>query len=232
MMTGIIGAMEIEINSIKDAMQCVESRTISGIPFYKGKLYNRNAVLARCGIGKVNAAVCAQIMISVFGVDEIINTGVAGAVAHGVRQSDIVIAESFVQHDMDTSPIGDPVGFVSTVNKIYFEADKEIISRLKSAVPRDTTDIIGVIATGDRFVADKAYNEILRSRFNAAACDMEGGAIAHVCTLAGVPFGAVRCISDSADEKASMDYPEFAAKAAKSCAQIVLEYMRETDCRI
>lgn len=224
-MTGIIGAMDLEVEAIKAEMENAETKIISGIPFYIGVLRGKSAILARCGIGKVNAAVCAQIMVSVFGVDEIINTGVAGAVAHGIRQNDIVIAESFVQHDVDTSAIGDPVGFVSTVNKIYFEADRGIAERLKKAIGAKAHAVTGIIATGDQFVADKAITAVLRERFNASACDMEGGAIAQVCTLAGMPFGAVRCISDSADENAGMDYPEFAAKAAATCSAMVLEFM-------
>ncbi len=225
-MTGIIGAMDVEVEAIKSAMRDEEVKIISEIPFFKGIIHGNNVVLARCGIGKVNAAVCAQIMISVFGVDEIINTGVAGAVAHGIKQNDIVVAENFVQHDVDTSPIGDPIGFVSTINKIYFEADKNIAARLKSAIGDKARSVAGTIATGDQFVADKRITSRLRELFNASACDMEGGAIAHVCTLAGVPFGAVRCISDSADENAVMDYPEFAAKAAATCSATVLEYIR------
>ena len=226
-MTGIIGAMDVEVAAIKAAMQDTTDKVISGIPFYTGTLHRRPAILARCGIGKVNDAVCTQIMISVFGVDEIINTGVAGAVAHGIRQNDIVIADKFVQHDVDTSAIGDPPGFVSTVNRIYFAADSGIAERLRAAIGDKAHCVTGTIATGDQFVADKAVTEQLRQRFHAAACDMEGGAIAHVCTLAGIPFGAVRCISDSADENAVMDYPTFAAKAADTCAAMVLAYMAQ-----
>ena len=224
--TGIIGAMDVEIESIASNMQNVEHKVISGIPFSKGTLNGRPIVLARCGIGKVNAAVCTQIMLSAFGVNAVINTGVAGAVSKGIRQNDIVIAERFVQHDVDTSPIGDPVGFVSTINRIYFEADSSITSRLKAAIGNKARTHMGTVATGDQFIADKKTGSKIHEQFKALACDMEGGAIAQVCALAGVPFGAVRCISDSADEKANMDYPEFAAKAAATCASMVLEYFK------
>ena len=132
--SGLIVAMDVEVESIAANIQNIGHKVISGIPFSTGTLSGRQVVLARCGIGKVNAAICTQIMVSVFGVNEIINTGVAGAVAKGIRQNDIVIAERFVQHDVDTSAIGDPVGFVSTVNRIYFETDKSIILRLKAAI--------------------------------------------------------------------------------------------------
>ena len=223
-MTGIIGAMDVEVETIRAAMYNTMDRTISGIPFTLGKLNGQSAIIARCGIGKVNAAVCAQIMISMFSVNEIINTGVAGAIAHGIKQNDIVIADKFVQHDVDTSAIGDPVGFVSTINKMYFKADRGITSRLQLAIGDKARTIVGTVATGDQFIADKNVTHKLLLRFNAVACDMEGGAIAQVCTLAGVPFGAVRCISDSADENASLDYPSFAAKAAATCSSMVLEY--------
>lgn len=225
-MTGIIGAMDVEVDSIAANMQDVEHKVISGIPFSVGTLSGMPVVIARCGIGKVNAAVCAQIMISVFGVNEIINTGVAGAVAKGIRQNDIVIAEKFVQHDVDTSPIGDPVGFISSINKIYFETDSGITLRLKAAIGNKARTHLGTIATGDQFIADKKTGRKIHENFHASACDMEGGSIAQVCTLAGIPYGAVRCISDSADEKAHMDYPEFAAKAAATCASMVLEYFK------
>ncbi len=224
--TGIIGAMDVEVENIAAKMQDTEHEVVSGIPFSKGTLSGRQVVLARCGIGKVNASVCAQIMISLFGVNEIINTGVAGAVIKGIKQNDIVIAERFVQHDVDTTPIGDPVGFVSTVNKVFFETDKGITSRLRAAIGNKARIHLGTVATGDQFIADKKTGKKIHERFNASACDMEGGAIAQVCTLAGIPFGAVRCISDSADEKAHMDYPEFAAKAAATCAAMVIEYFR------
>ena len=224
--TGIIGAMDVEVESIAANMQNVGHKVVSGIPFSIGTLNGRPVVLARCGIGKVNAAICAQIMLSTFGVNEMINTGVAGAVAKGIKQNDIVIAERFVQHDVDTSAIGDPVGFVSTINKVYFDTDKGITSRLKAAIGNKARTHIGTVATGDQFIADKKAGKKIHERFNASACDMEGGAIAQVCALAGVPFGAVRCISDSADEKAHMDYPEFAAKAAATCASMVMEYFR------
>ena len=224
--TGIIGAMDVEVENIAAKMQDTEHEVVSGIPFSKGTLSGRQVVLARCGIGKVNASVCAQIMISLFGVNEIINTGVAGAVIKGIKQNDIVIAERFVQHDVDTTPIGDPVGFVSTVNKVFFETDKGITSRLRTAIGNKARIHLGTVATGDQFIADKKTGKKIHERFNASACDMEGGAIAQVCTLAGIPFGAVRCISDSADEKAHMDYPEFAAKAAATCAAMVIEYFR------
>ena len=224
--TGIIGAMDVEVESIAANMQNVGHKVVSGIPFSTGTLSGRSVVLARCGIGKVNAAVCTQIMISTFGVNEIINTGVSGGISKGIRQNDIVIAERFVQHDVDTTAIGDPIGFVSTINKVYFDTDKGITSRLKAAIGNKARTTIGTIATGDQFVADKKTGKKIHERFSACACDMEGGAIAQVCALAGVPFGAVRCISDSADEKAHMDYPEFAAKAAATCAAMVLEYFK------
>lgn len=224
--TGIIGAMDVEVESIATNMQDVEHKVVSGIPFSKGTLSGKPVVLARCGIGKVNAAICAQIMISVFGVNEIINTGVAGGVAKGIKRNDVVIAERFVQHDVDTSAIGDQVGFVSTINKVYFDTDKGITASLKAAIGNKACTVMGTVATGDQFIADKKNGKKIHERFNASACDMEGGAIAQVCLMANVPFGAVRCISDSADEKAHMDYSEFSAKAAATCAAMVLEYFK------
>lgn len=224
-MTGIIGAMEIEVRSITAAMTDTETKTISGIPFAAGKLNGSPAVIAKCGIGKVSAAVCAQILISVFNVDKIINTGVAGGLAPELRQGDIVVASGFVEHDMDTTPLGDAPGYLSGLDIITLPCDEEI-SGLAAAVSEQNKDyntLRGIIATGDQFIASRERSDYIRTTFNAAACEMEGGAIAHVCYMGGIPFTAVRCISDNADGEAGMSYADFSVIAAERCAGLVLE---------
>lgn len=227
-MIGIIGAMDIEVNSIAAAMADAEKQTISGIPFVSGKLSGIPAVIAKCGIGKVSAAVCAQILISVFRVDKIINTGVAGGLAPVLRQGDIVAATGFVEHDMDTTPLGDAPGYLSGLDIITLPCDNELseLAATVSAQSQEYSTVRGIIATGDQFIASRERSDFIRSTFNAAACEMEGGAIAHVCYMGGIPFAAVRCISDNADGEAGMSYADFSVIAAERCAQLVLELFR------
>ncbi len=227
-MIGIIGAMSVEVDSICAAMTDRSIKTVSGIDFNTGILYNSPVVVARCGIGKVSAAVCAQIMISVFGANRIINTGVAGGLADGMRQGDIAVATGFVEHDMDTTPLGDAPGYLSGLDIIELPCDKTLGDQIFaiSSLNSDYSTLRGIIATGDQFIASRERSEFIRSTFSACACEMEGGAIAHVCFMAGVPFAAVRCISDNADGEAGLSYGDFVGIAAERCAQLVLSLFR------
>jgi len=229
-MTGIIGAMRVEVESICAAMSNRTVKIISGIEFNCGVLYNSPVIVAQCGIGKVSAAVCAQIMISVFGAKRIINTGVAGGLEAGMHQGDIAIAHGFVEHDMDTTPLGDAPGYLSGLNIVVLPCDTKLIDTIMqiSASNFSHTTYGGIIATGDQFVASKERSDFIRTTFNAIACEMEGGAIAHVCYMAGIPFAAVRCISDNADGEAGLSYSDFVGIAAERCAQIVLSIFRRT----
>lgn len=219
-MLGIIGAMDIEINKLVEAMEVESSTQTAGITFHKGVLNGCQVVVARSGVGKVCAAVCAQLMISLFGVDVIVNTGVAGGIMSDLRQCDLVVADAFVQHDVDTSPLGDPRGYISELGMVEM-----VCSHRLSAVLCDISAEarLGQIATGDQFIADHDRAMDIAEEFGAAACDMEGGAIAQVCKMNKVRFAAVRCISDNADGSAGMDYASFAVKAADKCAGMVIE---------
>ena len=220
---GIIGAMEIEVNDLVSRLENKESHLVSGITFYTGDLLGKRVAIARCGIGKVFAAICAEVMILKFAPKLLVNTGVGGALASGLNTGDIVVADKLCQHDMDTSPIGDPVGLVSGINRIWFETDekaREIL--LSSAVELGLSASLGSIATGDRFVATRDLKNQIVDNFGASACEMEGGAIAHVAFVNGTPFIVVRAISDSADGEASMDYPTFLGIAAKNSTALTL----------
>ncbi|MBE6759864.1 MAG: 5'-methylthioadenosine/adenosylhomocysteine nucleosidase [Ruminococcaceae bacterium] len=219
-MLGIIGAMDIEINKLIDAMEVEAKTEAAGITFHKGVLKGCSVVVARSGVGKVCAAVCAQLMVTLFGVDAIVNTGVAGGIMSDLRQCDIIVADAFVQHDVDTSPLGDPRGYISELGVVEMVCSHRLSSMLCdiSAEARQ-----GQIATGDQFIADHEHAMDIAVEFGAAACDMEGGAIAQVCKMNGVRFAAVRCISDNADGSAGLDYTSFAAKAADKCAGMVIE---------
>jgi adenosylhomocysteine nucleosidase len=216
--------MQIEVDKLIDTMSVEGQFEYSGFKYFKGKFGQTDTVVALGGIGKVNAALCAQIMIDKFSVDQIVNTGVAGGLCEEMSVFDIVVAESFVQHDMDASAIGDPVGFVSGVNKINFMCDTELSDRLVGAAKetKESEIFTGVVATGDQFISSREKGLWLRRSFGAVACEMEGGAIAHACCLAGVRFAAIRCISDSANDGANMSYEEFSGVAARLCSEIVL----------
>ena len=224
---GIIGAMEPEVEAIIANLTDKSGETVSGITFHSGKIGEKRVVVAKCGIGKVFAALCAQTMILKYSPDLIVNTGVGGALAGGITTGDIVIAESLCQHDMDTSAIGDPKGLVSGINMIYFEADKragEIL--LSSATELGLNARLGRIASGDKFIASGEDKARIMADFSADACEMEGCAIAQTAFVNGIPFAVVRAISDSADGEATMDYPTFLPIAARNSTNLTLALVK------
>jgi adenosylhomocysteine nucleosidase len=223
-MIGIIGAMDIEVNNLKEKIENKQTKTISGIEFVWGTIYNKEVVVAKCGIGKVFASICAQTMILNFNPEYIINTGVAGTLTTELSLCDIAISEQVVQHDMDTSPLGDPVGLISGINKIYFEADKKLINLAQSVIKEQKFNFkTGVIASGDQFIATKEQKANIVTNFNAIACEMEGAPIGHTAYVNNVGFIVIRAISDSADDTSSMDYPTFLKMAAENSFKITLE---------
>lgn len=225
---GIIGAMAPEVEGLIARLDGATSERISGIDFYVGQLLGKRVALAKCGIGKVFAAVAAEVMILKYQPDLIVNTGVGGALADGLVPTDTVIASSLVQHDMDTSPIGDPKGLVSGINKIYFDADKRAVEILSDAADRlSLRATVGIIATGDKFIATRADKENIVNLFSASACEMEGCAIAQAAYINGTPFAVIRAISDSADGSSVMEYPAFLPIAVKNSTALTLELVRE-----
>ncbi len=226
-MIGIIGAMEVEVAALKDALEDKEVTVISGIEFAKGKLCGTEAVIAKCGVGKVFAALCAQTMILEYKPDCIINTGVAGSLSEKIGVTDVAVASAVVQHDMDTSAIGDPVGLISGINIVNIPADKKV-SDLLSEVVKDLgiKTECGIIASGDQFISSAEKKKYIKETFGAVACEMEGAAIGHVCFVNNVPFGVVRAISDNADGSSHMDFPTFAAAAAEISIKTVKEFAK------
>lgn len=212
---GIIAAMEAEAEPLIAEMTEKQEETVSGITFTKGKLYGHTVVVAVCGIGKVFAALCAQSMILRFAPALIINTGVAGSLSTALKIGDLAIGEKVVQHDMDTSPLGDPKGLISGINEIYLPCDKTLVEKLVAAAEKiGVAAKTGIIASGDQFVDDPARKQVIRDAFGAIACEMEGAAIGQVCFVNKVPFAVVRAISDDAAGQASMEYPKFVELAA------------------
>lgn len=222
-MIGIIGAMHIEVKKIRQQLQDPQSRTVSGIEYVSGTLHGKEIVTAVCGIGKVAAAMCAQSMILLYSPSLVINTGVAGSLSALMKIGDIAIARAVVQHDMDTSALGDEPGFISGIDRIELPCDKKAVENLVESV-KSLENIgfeVGVIASGDRFVADGELKQKIRDGFGAIACEMEGGSIGQVCYSNGVPFAVLRAVSDCADGSSHMDYTEFLPLAASNAADII-----------
>ena len=220
---GIIGAMSDEVDGLISKLEGAKSTLICGVKFYTGALFGKPVVIARCGVGKVFASICATAMIINFAPRLIVNTGVGGALSPALACADIVVAEKLVQYDMDTSPLGDPKGLVSGINKIYFETDERAASIIIDAarelgIPAKR----GIIATGDKFVADKETKDKIVAEFSADVCEMEGAAIAHAAYVSGIPSVVVRAISDGADGNSPLDFPTFLSIAVKSSEALTL----------
>ena len=226
-MIGILCALDREIEELLSELEGAEHRALCGYDYAAGTLRGQKVVLCKCGVGKVNAAVCAQTMLLNWNVDLVINSGVAGALKEPLEIGDICVATELVQHDVDTSAIGDPVGFVSTVERIYFPcAERAVEGILRAAARLDHVRALpGRVASGDQFVTDRAVKERIVKNFDASACEMEGGAIAQVCCINGVDCAVIRAISDSSSGRHQMEYQEFMPMAAHNSAQVVLEFL-------
>lgn len=223
---GIIAAMKVEADGIKAKIENAKCETVSGIEFVYGKLGEKNVVVAQCGVGKVFAALCTEAMILRYSPDCIINTGVAGALDPELSILDVVVADSVLQHDMDTSALGDPVGMISGINIINIPADSRVRDALCEGVRAAGAKVLrGTVASGDQFVGDSKTKTKIHTVFGAASCEMEGAAVGHVCYVNGVPFGVIRAMSDGGDDAASMDFPTFAAKAAEISTKSVIEFL-------
>lgn len=226
-MIGIIAAMDVEMKSLRSYMENTETEVISGIRFVRGTLEGKDVVTAVCGIGKVFAALCAQTMILHYQPRCIINTGVAGTLTAALTIGSIAVSSAVVQHDMDTSPLGDPVGLISGINKVELPADRLLTGQLSAcAKVMGIKTATGVIASGDQFVASAERKAFIVEHFNAIACEMEGAAVGQVCYVNKVPFCVLRAISDSADGSSHMDYPTFVQMAAEQSVALLRRFMR------
>lgn len=221
-MIGIIGAMKIEIEQIRAKTENPESVTISGVEYVAGTLNGKKIVTAVCGIGKVAAAMCAQTMILRFAPELIINTGVGGTLTDRLGVGDVAIACDVVQHDMDTTAIGDAPGFISGISVVKMPCDRGTVEVLqKCAAELSISSVVGTIASGDQFISSPSQKARIVSLFDAVACEMEGAAIGQVCFTNSVPFAVVRAISDCADGSAPVSYTEFLPAAASNAAKMI-----------
>jgi adenosylhomocysteine nucleosidase len=224
MKTGIIGAMDIEVALLKDEITAAQKTIIAGLEFYSGTIADHQIVLVKSGIGKVNAALCAQLLIREFGVTHVINTGIAGAISPELRPLDIVLSTDAVYHDMDASGFGYPVTVIPGMESV-FRADAALVDAAEIACKNaalPTKVVRGRIATGDAFIASAEKKAHIREICNPVCVEMEGAAIAHACTLNTTPFVIIRCISDMADDTGNADYEFNEKTAADMCARITI----------
>ena len=222
MKLGIIGAMTVEVATLKENMENKHISTHAGMEFCEGILEGITAVVVQSGVGKVNAAMCAQILCSCYGVTHLINTGIAGSLCAELDIGDLVISEDVMHHDFDCTGFGYPMGQVPGMDVLSYPADKALVDKAFSAAQAVNPGHgkIGRIASGDQFVCDKTLKSHIVDVTDALCTEMEGAAIAQTAYRNNVPFVIVRAISDKADDSAEMDYPTFEAIAAARCAQV------------
>ncbi|MBQ2642944.1 MAG: 5'-methylthioadenosine/adenosylhomocysteine nucleosidase [Eubacterium sp.] len=228
-MIGIIGALESEVKDLQELMENVEKSDIAGTTFHKGTLEGKDIVVAKCGVGKVNAAVCTQILIDKYDVEAIINTGVAGSLNDDIKFFDVVISTELVQHDMNAVSWGYERGEIPRLGK-EFKADDKLRSIARQAIKEAGLDVKvydGKIVTGDLFVASDEDKQDLRETFCADCAEMEGAAIAHVATLNNIPFVVIRSISDNADGGTETLTEEFEIMAAHNAFLLVKQMVKD-----
>ena len=227
-MIGIIGAMEEEVSQLVQKMTDIEKTEIAGMVFNKGLIGNKEIVVVRSGIGKVNAAICTQILATYFKVDTVINTGVAGSLKNEINIGDVVISTDALQHDMDATGFGYKPGMIPRMDTSIFKADEKLVQIAEEACKVAVPEIgvfKGRVVSGDQFITDKAVKERLINLFAGFCTEMEGAAIAQAAFLNNIPFLIIRAISDKADDSASMDYSEFERKAIDNSVAMLCEML-------
>lgn len=228
-MLGIIGAMEEEVSNIKSKLTDLEVIHKAGLDFYQGKLYDKDIVVVRCGIGKVNAALCTQCLVDTFAVDKIINTGIAGGIYDGIEVGDIVISGDAMQYDVDVSIFGYARGQIPRMDTLAFPTSKTMVEAARQAYHTLYEDAfrlyVGRVVSGDTFISDAEQKKELEA-LGAYCTEMEGAAIAQVAYLNGIEVCIIRAISDKADGSANIDYKTFEKEAIEHCTGLTLEMVR------
>lgn len=225
-MLGIIGAMDEEVSKLKECMKEVTVTKKAGMEFFKGTLSSKEVVVVRSGIGKVNAAVCAQILVDDFKVSALINTGIAGSLKNEINIGDVVLSSDVLYHDMDAVAFGYNLGQVPRMDVLSFTADKDLVELAEKSCHKVNPEIavfVGRIVSGDQFVSSKERKDWIFENFKGSCTEMEGAAIAHTAYLNQVPFVIIRAISDKADDSAHMDYPTFEALAIERSVKLMIE---------
>ena len=234
MKLGIIGAMSVEVEALKAKMENTQVQCHAGSEYFDGILEGIPAVVVQCGVGKVNAALCAQVLCSVYGVTHLVNTGIAGSLDAQLDICDLVVSQDAMYHDFTVAAFGYPHGKVPGMDVIAFPADEKLVQLAYAAAeavnPGHTK--VGRVASGDQFVCEKALKDGIIANTQALCTEMEGAAIAHTAYRNGVPFVILRAISDKADGSAEMDYPVFETLAAHRCADRLLCYRHDLHRRL
>ncbi|WP_367568761.1 5'-methylthioadenosine/adenosylhomocysteine nucleosidase [Lacrimispora sp.] len=229
-MLGIIGAMDVEVEKVKQAMKDVTVETIAAMDFYKGILEGKEAVVVRSGIGKVNAAICTQILADHYHVAAVINTGIAGSLKNEINIGDVVLSTDVVHHDMDATGFGYPAGQIPQMKEFSFSAD-EGLRNLAFTCCQEVNPEVGIhmgrVVSGDQFISDRVKKNWIAETFGGFCTEMEGAAIGQAASLNSIPFLIIRAISDKADDSANMDYSEFEAKAVKHSVNLILAMVKQ-----
>ena len=227
-MIGIIGAMEEEVAALKSEMADAKVTEFASMTFYKGTLCGKDTVVVRSGIGKVNAAICAQILVDKFGVDTLINTGIAGSLKAEINIGDIVVSTDAIQHDMDATGFGYEPGVIPRMPVSCFEADKRLVKAAEDACKEAVPEVgvfAGRIVSGDQFISDRQVKNRITAQFGGMCTEMEGAAIAQAAYLNSIPFVIIRAISDKADDSATVDYPTFERQAIAHSVALVENFV-------
>lgn len=229
-MLGIIGAMEVEVEKLREMMENPQLQTAAGMNFYQGTIKGKEVVVVRSGVGKVNAGLCSQILVERYHVDGIVNTGIAGSLKNEVNVGDIVLSTVAVQHDVDATGFGYPLGEIPQLGVKEFPADERLRQLAERCCHRANPDIqtfSGRIASGDQFISSREKKNWIRDTFDAYCTEMEGAAVAQAAYLNQVPYLIVRAISDKADDSAQVDYNEFEAKAVEHSVRLMAAMLEE-----
>ena len=229
MKIGIIGAMEVEVARLVRCMGGAKESQRAGMHFYEGQIGRTEVVVVRCGIGKVSAGLCVQILTDLFGITHVINTGVAGSLEEEIDIGDIVVSIDVMYHDMDVTGLVYDPGQVPQLDTLAFPADQVLrVAAVKAC--REAAPEIGVVegrvVSGDQFICDRGTKDRIKKVFGGLCTEMEGAAIAQAAYINKIPFVIVRAISDKADESTEMSYEAFEAKAAEHCASLVEHMVR------
>ncbi len=222
---GIIGAMPSEVALLREEMQERNEVQVGRFTFWEGVLYGQEVALSQCGVGKVNAAIVTQLLLDRFGAEQVVNTGVAGAMHEQLKVLDVVVSRELVYHDYEMRFLRDYMPFLEKI-----EASPALVEQAVEAFEAidhgSSCCFAGRIATGDQFVESRQVKESIVERFHPMCVEMEGAAIGHVCAAAQVPFVVIRTMSDSADDSAGMSFDEFEEIAARRSADIVCQMLR------
>ncbi len=229
-MIGIIGALDVEVNSFSELIENKKCETVSGIKFICGEFLGKDVVIAISGVGKVNAALTTEAMIIKYSPEYIINTGIAGSLTDRLKIGDVAISSALVEHDMNTTSLGELRGYISGIEKVFIDADKSISEKFSSVLNELNINFeVGVLASGDIFVTSQKHKDKISSEFGAICCEMEGASIAHVAAANNVPVCVIRVISDSANDDSPMSYPKFKMLAASRSTDILKSYFSKLD---